>query len=198
MPDGRLGLFLGDASGHGIAPAIVVSQARTLVRALAGINCDPAWLLSSVNARLTEDLELGRFVTAFLGCLASDGSLSWCSAGQGPMLLKRSASAPFEVLEPLGPPIGVVPELRFDSAPPIRLDDGGTLVVISDGIFESRNESGEMMDLPRVIALLSSCEDAPPAVMLSVLRQAVRQWQGREEPLDDQTAVIVQRTNQPR
>src|SRR5262249_10930827 len=32
LADGRLGLFLGDASGHGIGPALVVSQARTLIR----------------------------------------------------------------------------------------------------------------------------------------------------------------------
>src|SRR5437764_22335 len=51
MGDGRLGLFLGDASGHGIAPAIVVSQARTLARTLSEINCDPNWLLERINAR---------------------------------------------------------------------------------------------------------------------------------------------------
>src|SRR5256885_828434 len=57
MADGRMGIFLGDASGHGIAPALVVSQARTLIRALSEINCDPLWLLSRVNARLASDLE---------------------------------------------------------------------------------------------------------------------------------------------
>ena len=41
LPDGRLGIFLADASGHGIGPALVVSQARTLVRAIAdtGVDC---------------------------------------------------------------------------------------------------------------------------------------------------------------
>src|SRR5687767_5511663 len=82
LRDGRLGIFLADASGHGIAPAIVVSQARTLVRALSELDCDPARLLSRVNARLAEDLEAGRFVTAFMGCLSPAGELKWTSAGR--------------------------------------------------------------------------------------------------------------------
>jgi serine phosphatase RsbU (regulator of sigma subunit) len=35
LADGRLGIFLGDASGHGVGPALIVSQVRTLVRAMA-------------------------------------------------------------------------------------------------------------------------------------------------------------------
>src|SRR5205085_11322368 len=45
MHDGRLGIFLGDASGHGLAPALVVSQVRTLVRAISETEPDPGRLL---------------------------------------------------------------------------------------------------------------------------------------------------------
>src|SRR5204862_610725 len=75
LSDGKLGIFLADASGHGIGPAMVVSQARTLVRALCEIEPDPTTLLARVNARLAEDLECGRFVTAFVGVLDSNGEL---------------------------------------------------------------------------------------------------------------------------
>src|SRR5581483_8381161 len=76
MHDGRLGIFLGDASGHGLAPALVVSQVRTLVRSISETESDPGVLLGRVNTRLAEDLETGRFVTAFLGFMTSDGTLS--------------------------------------------------------------------------------------------------------------------------
>src|SRR5688572_9346965 len=45
-PDGRLAVFLADASGHGLAPTLVVSQVRTLVRAFADIDPDPRSLLA--------------------------------------------------------------------------------------------------------------------------------------------------------
>ena len=64
--DGRLGLLLADASGHGLAPTMIVSQVRALVRAFADDEKDPRKILSIANKRLYEDLGDGRFVTTFL------------------------------------------------------------------------------------------------------------------------------------
>jgi phosphoserine phosphatase len=194
LADGRLGIFLGDASGHGLAPALVISQTRTLIRSLSEINCDPFWVLNRVNQRLTNDLEPGRFVTAFLACLAPDGMLSWCSAGHGPMFLRARPDAPVTVLEPLGPPVGVLPDLQCDSSNTPSLEPGGTLVVMSDGVFESRNPSGELFDVHRVVQILDRHRTAAPGELVDLIRQAMRQWQGSDEPLDDQTVVVVQRT----
>src|SRR5205085_7493757 len=94
--DGRLGIFLGDASGHGLAPAMIVSQARTLIRALSEIDCNPQWLLSRVNARLAMDMEDSRFVTAFAGCVGADGAVQWYSAGHGPIFITTGANGMVE------------------------------------------------------------------------------------------------------
>ena len=192
LPDGRLAIFLADASGHGIGPAIVVSQARTLVRALSELDPDPARLLSRVNARLSEDLEPGRFVTAFMGCLSSSGELRWTSAGHGPMFVRRASGERLQILEPTSVPIGILPDLNSDGAQTVQLRPGGALFVISDGLFESRSADGELFETFRVIDVLESCADASPEATLTCLRQAVRTWQGREEPVDDQSVVIVQ------
>lgn len=193
MPDGRMGIFLGDASGHGIAPALVVSQARTLIRALSEINCDPLWLLSRVNARLACDLEPGMFVTAFMGCVGGDGALKWSSAGHGPFFLRPSRNESVRVMEPLGPPIGVLPELVCDHAPDVALGPGGSLIVMSDGVFEARSSRGELYDLDRVISLLDQHRHEPPQQQLAAVRDAMLKWQGKQEPVDDQTVVIIQR-----
>ncbi|HEV8291790.1 MAG TPA: GAF domain-containing SpoIIE family protein phosphatase [Tepidisphaeraceae bacterium] len=195
MPDGRMGIFLGDASGHGIAPALVVSQARTLIRALSEINCDPLWLLSRVNARLACDLEPGMFVTAFMGCVAGDGALKWSSAGHGPFFMRPSRNENVRVLEPLGPPIGVLPELVCDQAPDLPLGPGGSLIVMSDGVFEARSARGELFDLDRVIALLDDTRQASPEQQIRAVRDAMLKWQGKVEPVDDQTVVIIQRND---
>src|SRR4051794_14389294 len=110
LPDGRLGILLADASGHGLAPALVVSQARTLVRALSEIEADPHELLARVNARLADDLEAGQFVTAFLGFLSPGGELRWSSAGHGPLFLRRRTGEPLETLEAPVQPLGVLSE----------------------------------------------------------------------------------------
>jgi phosphoserine phosphatase len=194
LEDGRMGIFLGDASGHGMDTALVISQARTLIRALSQINCDPMWLLTRVNDRLAQDLEPGKFVTAFIGCLSSEGVLNWCSAGHGPMFVRTGTGASTTTLEPLGPPLGVIPECGFDVGQPIQLEPGGCIIVMSDGIFEARNGKGQLFEVERIVELLDRHREKSPAEVAELLKEAVREWQGTDEPFDDQTVVIVQRT----
>jgi phosphoserine phosphatase len=192
MPDGRLGIFLADASGHGIGPALVVSLARTLARAISSSDPDPHRLLARINTRLTEDLEWGRFVTAFLGFLSPDGWLHWSSAGHGPALVRREAGGALEELEPPVQPLGVVREWTEDAPPPVRLEPGGSLIVVSDGIYEASNSAGELFGTPRFMRNLEDLRAEPPNTIVEGLRKVVDTWQGSGEPLDDQTIVAVQ------
>ena len=193
ISDQQLGIFLADASGHGLAPALEVSQARTLARALSDINCDPRWILTHINTRLAKDLKLGHFVTVFLGCLACDGKLLWSSAGHGPLLYRRSPSTRVQVIEPPAPPVGILDTFPCDMTTELEVDPGGMLVVMSDGIFEAQDPQGEMFGVERVTEILDRCVADTPASTLACIRDAIKSWQGREEPYDDQSIVIVQR-----
>jgi phosphoserine phosphatase RsbU/P len=162
------------------------------VRAMSEINCDPTYLLTRVNARLAEDLETGRFVTAFVGCLSSSGELRWSSAGHGPMFLRAGRGEKLQVLEPLAPPIGILPELPCDAGTVVQLEPGGCLFVMSDGVFEARSAAGELFETSRVVDLLNECVNDSPAKTLGCLQRAVREWQGNDDPIDDQSVVIVE------
>ncbi|MDB5354341.1 MAG: protein phosphatase 2C-like, stage sporulation [Phycisphaerales bacterium] len=189
--DGRLGVLVADASGHGIAPALVVAQVRALVRTLAETESDPLPLLWRVNERMAADLEPGRFVTAFLGFISGDGELNWCSGGHGPMFLCQPGG--MSVLQPTLPPLGVIEELPDEGPPPVRLDPSGSLIVPSDGITEAFSPVGELFGSDRVIAALQSQPGCDPDAVVASIRSAVSQWQGKDEPADDQTLVVVRR-----
>jgi sigma-B regulation protein RsbU (phosphoserine phosphatase) len=195
MSDGKLGIFIGDASGHGLAPAMIVSQARTLIRALSEIDCDPMWLLTRVNARLGSDMEDSRFVTAFVGCMTPEGHVTWFSAGHGPVFVRQSLDAPLEMHNPQAPPLGVDIDMANDELPAaIQLAPGGQLIILSDGIFESPHpDRREQFGIERVVELFDRCRSDSPAAILACLRETMVQWQGREEPVDDQTVVIIRR-----
>lgn len=188
--DGRLGMFLGDASGHGIGPTLVVSQVRTLVRCLAELDPDPFRVLHRTNGRMAGDLEAGRFVTTFVGFVSADGTIDYCSAGHGPLFVRDGAGEPIRLVEPTLPPVGVLDDLPEDRAVPLNLKTGGWLTVLSDGIFEARNPTGEMFGIERVCDILEAsspcCADT-----IEKLFDHTRQWQGHDEPADDQTIVIV-------
>lgn len=195
LPDGRLGILVADASGHGIAPALVVMQARTLIRTLSENEPDPLKLLVRINGRLAADMVAGRFVTIFLGFLAPDGTLDWSSAAHAPILLRRSPSAAIESLEPNLPPIGILTELFEDRCPPAKLEVGGSLVVTSDGITESFAPDETCYGEARLIEMLRASDPMCPApTTVGAIHRAVIAWQGnRDEPKDDQTVVVIRR-----
>jgi sigma-B regulation protein RsbU (phosphoserine phosphatase) len=193
MQDGRLGIFLGDASGHGLAPALVVSQVRTLVRTVSETEPDPGRLLMRVNTRLAEDLETGRFVTAFLGFLSSDGCLSWSSAGHGPVLFRAHENDPLITLDAPLPPLGVIPDPWTDPVEPMQMSPTGQLIVMSDGIFEAFSPTGEQFGIHRVTDLLNQRRCDAGDKLIPCIRDEVVKWQGRDEPVDDQTIVLVRR-----
>jgi phosphoserine phosphatase RsbU/P len=193
LPDGRLGILVADASGHGLGPALIVSQARTLIRALSDIETDPHAILARVNARLSDDLEWGQFVTAFLGFLSPDGELRWSSAGHGPIFFRTRAGVPMASVDPPVQPLGVIPRWMDDAPPPVRLEPTGSLMLVSDGIFEATNVAHDQMGIERMCQTLDDHQHKPPTEVLAALREAVRRWHGKQDPLDDQTIVIVQR-----
>ena len=197
LSDGRIGILVADASGHGLAPALVVSQVRMLVRALAETEPDsPYRLLQRVNTRMYEDLPSGRFVTAFVGYLSRDGTLNWCSAGHGPVLIRSESGAGLQSVEASVPPLGVVDELEEDCAcdEPLRLKTGGSLLVMSDGITEAFSPEAELFGNTRLLETLEADPDARPEELITNLRETVRRWQGHDEPADDQTVVALMRT----
>jgi phosphoserine phosphatase RsbU/P len=193
LPDGRLAAFLADASGHGLAPALVVSQARTLVRALATLEPSPAKILAAVNARLAEDLEGGMFVTAFLAFVDAGGALNWFSAGHGPVLIRRGVGMELEVLDPQAPPLGVINEWAEEPSCPYQLSPGGALILCSDGIFESFNPEMEQFGQERVTDILEKTRANSANETLALLRSEVHAWQRGREPSDDQTIVLIKR-----
>ncbi len=192
--DGKLGIFVGDATGHGIGPAMVVSQARTLIRAMCGIHTDPRSLLACANARLAEDLGTGQFVTAFCGFLSQDGTLQWCSAGHGPILIRSGPRTKIEAFDASAPPLGVMPDFLADPVHTHKIEPGGLICVTSDGITESFSPEKEQYGTERLISLI---EDEPPDTfpthLASRIRSAMHDWQHHDEPVDDQTVVLAMR-----
>ncbi|MBI4580625.1 MAG: SpoIIE family protein phosphatase, partial [Planctomycetes bacterium] len=69
LPDGRLGIMIADATGHGIGPALIVSQCRSVLRAITDSTEPPAELVRRLNDLLCEDLPSDRFVTLCFGIL---------------------------------------------------------------------------------------------------------------------------------
>ncbi|HEY1684137.1 MAG TPA: GAF domain-containing SpoIIE family protein phosphatase [Tepidisphaeraceae bacterium] len=191
LSDGSLAILIADATGHGIAPALIVSQVRTLLRALCDLERDPHELLKLVNRRMAQDLDPGWFITAFLMTLSPSGLVKWSSAGHGPIFMARACGQKVEILEPFVPPLGVLPELSDDKPEAIQLGEGGFVCVTTDGIFEARNPLGEMFSSETLGSVVQRYCTHSADEMLTTIRDTVEEFALGIEPIDDQTIVVA-------
>jgi sigma-B regulation protein RsbU (phosphoserine phosphatase) len=194
LSDGRLGVIVADAAGHGIGPALVIAETRAMLRALIRQTSEIQPVLRAVNDLLSHDLDDARFVTCFFGLLdAAESSLSYASAGQGPILLYDSRTERFEQKMATTVPLGVFDDLSFDEIVTHKLLPGDFVAVLTDGLFEAMDDKGEQFGIERVMDLLRCCHDMPSAQVVEMLRDTVMAYTGLGEQTDDLTAVMIRR-----
>ncbi len=192
--DGKenLDVLIADASGHGMAAALLMAEARAYVRALALTCADPGTLLDLTNMRLAEDLLPGHFVTLFLLRLEpGTRSLRYAGAGHWPAYVLDRHGAVRQVLVSAGEPVGIDALLKYSTGPPISLEGGDVVFLFTDGVVEATSPRGTQFGLERTLEVIRTHRQSPPEEILEQLFQAVGKF--AEAPVqDDATAVVIQ------
>jgi len=183
-------LALGDIGGKGLAAGMWVSHLAGLIRTHTARNSSPETIVAGVNrdfARLSAVAPLSSLFVARLN--ADSGTLDYCSAGHPPALLLR-ANDELERLSDGGPVLGVVPGAKFDCGT-VRLQSGDALLVCSDGILESFNESDQEFGSRRLETEFRRAHGgSAEAVLFSVLG-AVQDFAAPRPLTDDMTLVLI-------
>lgn len=194
LPDGVIGLLVADATGHGIGPALIVSECRALIRALLTQTHDLSVIMSRVNELLLQDLNSGYFVTAFFGLLdPRRHCIEYVSAGHGPLLLFDSAADRNTELKASTLPLAVVAEFHARAGEPLSMKPGDILALVTDGFFEWSNAAGEQFGTHRVFQALRTHRTASSRCIIERLHQAVVEFGGGTPQADDLTAIVVRR-----
>jgi serine phosphatase RsbU (regulator of sigma subunit) len=153
LEDGRLGLVVGDATGHGVPAALVMASARSMLRAVAQASYSPGDVLRRVNDPLATDIPPNMFVTCFYAILDPEsGSLTYANAGHDVPYLYRNSAA--EELRARGMPLGLMPGMGYEEKQTI-LEAGEAALLYSDGLVEAHDPEGEMFGFPRLRALVA-------------------------------------------
>jgi phosphoserine phosphatase len=195
----RLLVVLGDATGHGIAPALSVTQMQAMLRMAFRLGADLETAFLQVNNRLAETLADDRFITAFIGMLdPATHVLRFHSGGQGPIFRYRAASGTWDRFKPTSFPLGAMPLTALRPALTVEFEPGDILVVLSDGIYEYEDGSGEQYGEARVQRLVSEHAGLPVAELLKRLMASVRAFAAGAMQQDDMTAVLVKRADPAR
>jgi serine phosphatase RsbU (regulator of sigma subunit) len=154
LPNGRLGIVVGDATGKGVPAALVMANARSMLRAVAQAFNSPGEVLRRVNEALVADVPANMFVTCFYAILEPESaSLSYANAGHDlPYLHRTSGEA--EELRATGMPLGLMPAMGYEEKE-TTLQAGETALFYSDGLVEAHDPKGEMFGFPRLQSLVA-------------------------------------------
>ena len=137
--DGGLLVVLGDVAGKGLKAAMNVSMLMGALRRIS--EHSPARILESLNRVLTGSES---FTTCQAAWFGANGELVLANAGHLPPYLNSQ-----EVMIPGGLPLGVLADVTYDEIR-LYLHPGDRILLMSDGVVEARQPSGELFGFDRV------------------------------------------------
>ncbi len=191
-------VVLGDATGHGIAPALSVTQMHAMLRIALRLGADLETAFRHVNDQLAATLGDGRFVTAFIGLLDADTHrLRFLSGGQGPILHFHAAAGRCTTHKATSFPMGA---MRLTNArPPVVLEfaPGDILALLTDGVFEFENADGAQFGQVRVEEILQTYPHESAFALSARLMDSVRAFARGTPQQDDITLVLLKRDAAP-
>jgi serine phosphatase RsbU (regulator of sigma subunit) len=191
LPEGQIGIVVGDVSGKGVPAALVMASTHSLLRAEAPRLVAPSTVLGRVNQLLLAETLTTMFVTCVYTVLdPTTGRLRWANAGQDLPLLRSGAEV--AELRATGMPLGLMPDMRYEEQVTL-VPRGGSLLFHSDGLTEAHGPGREMFGGGRIAALAARQLDGEALIRL--LLDELHQFTGPDwEQEDDITLVALERS----
>jgi phosphoserine phosphatase RsbU/P len=188
----RLSFCIGDVTGKGIGAALIMAVTKTLFRAHASMQDDPAKVLSAANSRLFEETDASMFVTAFCGFLDfRTGRLLFSNAGHDRPLFMRPGQPCSPLESKAGLPLGVFPKFTY-VVEEIVMKPGDALFLYTDGITDATNRREERYTLDRLRTLIDGLGTDDPWRVVPVVLESVDAFAEGMPQVDDLTMLCVQ------
>jgi len=189
----RTGIAVGDITGHGIGAALLMAAARGVFRSHAiRYGGELTRLFDEINAHMLRDTSGDRFMTLFYGIIDDqDRSLIWASGGHDPVLWYHNRNGEIEELPNTGLPLGVVKDTSFEQKGPITVQSGDVLLVGTDGIWETRNEIGEMFGKERMREIIRARHEETALSIHAAIINELSLFRGKAQQLDDITLIVI-------
>jgi len=192
LPDGRLGIAIGDVSGKGVGAALMMASLEASLRALASVVDDPAELMERVNSLVYQASATNRYATLFYAQYDPRSRCSsYVNAGHNPPVVLRNHAGACQVLrlEMGGPVIGLLPQ-RYERG--VFSHEAGDLVVLfTDGISESMNVRYDEWGEERLIEMAKTCHGLPALVGMRRIHAAAQAFAAGASQHDDMTLVVL-------
>jgi sigma-B regulation protein RsbU (phosphoserine phosphatase) len=191
LPNGDLGLVIGDVSGKGVAAALIMSSVQAALRVAAAIEDDLAALVTRLNALIYRNTSGRKYVTFFFGRYTpSTGELRFVNAGHNPPFITSSDA--IEKLDSTGRPIGLLPDSRFE-ARTVTIPRGATLFLYTDGLNEAADPDEEEFGNERLVETFRAVSSKSAAEVPGAVLAKITAFERGAHATDDKTLVVMRR-----
>jgi serine phosphatase RsbU (regulator of sigma subunit)/anti-sigma regulatory factor (Ser/Thr protein kinase) len=191
LPDGQVGIVVGDVTDKGVPAALVMATTHSILRAEAPRLVAPGEVLRQVNDLLVTEMPAHMFVTCLYAVLdPASGRLRYANAGHNlPYLRTRDGVGE---LRATGMPLGLLPGMTYEEKE-AALAPGDHLLLHSDGLAEAHGPERQMFGFPRLAKL--AAEGANGQELIDLLLNELAKFTGPGwEQEDDITLVTLQRS----
>jgi serine phosphatase RsbU (regulator of sigma subunit)/pSer/pThr/pTyr-binding forkhead associated (FHA) protein len=195
LADGRLVFALGDVSGKGVAASLLMAKLSAEVRGGLIIESSFSAMVQRLNRIFCDPRWDNRFVTFFFGVLnPATNEICFHNAGHiPPILVSPDGKAEMLGENNIGLPLGVMDETDYPESR-FTIQKGQKLVVLSDGITDAMDAQGNYFSLNGVLKYIAGAHTDSVGEFGERLINAVHSFAGRTPQTDDQSLVIVGRT----
>jgi serine phosphatase RsbU (regulator of sigma subunit) len=186
--DGTLTVVVGDATGHGMKAGTMVTTTKSLFNILAP-NPDILTTFSEIS-RVIKGMKFHQLSMCLMLLKIKGNELSVSSAAMPPALIYRKKNKAIEEIFMKGMPLGAMNNFPY-KLKESHLEQGDTILLLSDGLPELTNGSNEMYGYDKTKTEFHSVGEKEPEEIVNHLKSSASQWANGKAPDDDVTFVVL-------
>lgn len=188
LPDGKIGLYIGDVSGKGLPAALYAALAVGTLRGVHKTGQQPGQVLSLLNERLLlRGIPARHTAIQYAIFDAVHAQMKIASAGMpGPLLIRGRDT---RVLQIAGLPPGLFQDATYDEFT-LQLEPGDSVLFCTDGLTDARNRFEHEFELTGLQEVCRKHAGDSPIDLLNQLFTAIQEFTTDCRQWDDMTAAV--------
>lgn len=194
---GRVGIVIADASGHGLSAAMLIRDFNTALYTAISFQAHYAkdttpLLFEKINRRMYRSSLPNQYISAFYGELHRDGRIRYINAGHLCPLIFRGRSA--EELDVGGTVLGAFHTVPYPyQVGESKMRAGDLLLCYTDGISEAKNSKDQEYGLKRLKACVRKNWQLGSRAVFNAILADVERFSGKANQADDQTLIVIRK-----
>ena len=195
LPEGAMGVAIGDVSGHGMSAGLLMSMAKSCLTNQIAVSTDIEDLIQSMNIMVCDSMKQKMIMTFLYAVFSADGSqFTFASAGHHFPYIYKTKTRELQEVESIAYPLGVRRNMQLQ-VKTVKLDPGDLVVFYTDGYVEAENPKNVQYGFERFEKLIDKYSKLPVSLIREKFLAELDRFRDKQDSLDDVTFVLIKVIN---